>query len=397
MGLYPKDEERLYFESTKSNLMNSANTLSWGIVDGLVGRGRNITLLNMPQIPSYPDQSTIPCIKARKFYVEGLNKAENVPFNNLLYYKYYSQYRNIKKALKKWLKQDKRNRSVLVYAVYSPFLKACVELKQEYRDLKIIDIVPDVPKYLGFGSSFRYRLNRRINQKLIDMTEQHIDGYVFLTKYMADVMSVKGKHWTVVEGIYSGRDNDAIISDTSKEMIILYTGDLSQVYGITNLLNAFIRLKGENLRLIICGKGDMENYIKECAEIDKRIDYRGLVMRDEVVKLQQTAFLLVNPRNNDNEYTKYSFPSKTMEYFASGTPTLLCQLDGIPTEYFEYCYSYPELDGETLYFALCDIINTDKSKRTELGLKAQDFVKRQKNAYAQCTKILDLIDVIENK
>ena len=38
----------------------------------------------------------------------------------------------------------------------------------------------------------------------------------------------------------------------------------------------------------------------------------------------------VNPRQNNEEFTKYSFPSKTMEYLASGVPVVAYKLDGIP-------------------------------------------------------------------
>ena len=56
----------------------------------------------------------------------------------------------------------------------------------------------------------------------------------------------------------------------------------------------------------------------------------GCVTNDEIVRLQCEATLLVNPRPSDKEFCKYSFPSKTIEYMASGTPVLMTKLPGVP-------------------------------------------------------------------
>ena len=64
--------------------------------------------------------------------------------------------------------------------------------------------------------------------------------------------------------------------------------------------------------------------------------------------MQQQATLLVNPRKGHEEYTKYSFPSKTMEYMASGTPTIMYKLPGLPIEYEEYLVLLPDNSQETL-------------------------------------------------
>lgn len=63
---------------------------------------------------------------------------------------------------------------------------------------------------------------------------------------------------------------------------------------------------------------------------DRRIQYLGSIPHDEILQLQRTASLLVNPRTPEGIYTKYSFPSKTMEYLASGTPTLYMNCQEFP-------------------------------------------------------------------
>ena len=84
-----------------------------------------------------------------------------------------------------------------------------------------------------------------------------------------------------------------------------------------------------------------EEVAKSPAQIaaeDPRIFYGGMLLNQEIVEKEQEATLLVNPRPTGEEYVKYSFPSKTMEYMASGTPVLTTVLPGMPKEYHPYVY-----------------------------------------------------------
>ena len=97
---------------------------------------------------------------------------------------------------------------------------------------------------------------------------------------------------------------------------------------------------------------------------------------------------MVNPRKNQEEYTKYSFPSKIMEYLTSGTPVVAYKLDGIPTEYKDYIH-YVEGDTcEDLAYAITSICELGAEAREEIGAKARKFVLDEKNAVSQTKKIL---------
>ena len=106
-----------------------------------------------------------------------------------------------------------------------------------------------------------------------------------------------------------------------------------------SMLNSFNLLPTtNNYQLWICGNGDAKDVVEELAKKDSRIKYYGLIPRDEVLKLQQEADLLINPRFSTDEYTLYSFPSKTIEYMLSSTPVLMHRLPGIPDEYEPYIF-----------------------------------------------------------
>ena len=132
----------------------------------------------------------------------------------------------------------------------------------------------------------------------------------------------------MMEGIFDvSRLKSEIYAEKTISREIVYTGNLSERYGILNLAEAFTKLKEQDLRLVICGVGGAYDKLAEMSMKDSRIILRGLLPYDEILKVQRNALLLVNPRTSEGEYTKYSFPSKTMEYFVSGTPTLLYKLE----------------------------------------------------------------------
>ena len=160
---------------------------------------------------------------------------------------------------------------------------------------------------------------------------------------------------------------------------------------IGKLLEAFGKIENENLKLVICGFGEAEEIIKEKEKQDSRIVFLGRVDRTDVLALQKNAAVLVNPRQNNEEFTKYSFPSKNLEYLSSGVPLVAYKLDGIPDEYDDFII-YPVDDTEiSLANEITKICNMADEDRKTLGLKAKDFVFKNKNKVTQSQKIIEFV------
>ena len=117
----------------------------------------------------------------------------------------------------------------------------------------------------------------------------------------------------------------------------------------------------------------------------------GKVDRADVLGLQKNATVLVNPRQNNEEFTKYSFPSKNLEYLSSGVPLVAYKLDGIPDEYDDFI-TYPSDDSASeLANEIIKICNMSDDERKVLGSKARDFVFENKNKVKQAQKIIEFI------
>ena len=152
------------------------------------------------------------------------------------------------------------------------------------------------------------------------------------------------------------------------------------------MVKSFSALKDEDIKLTLAGSGSRE-YIENAQKNDNRIDYLGTVSNETARELQRGAYLLVNPRNSSDEYTKYSFPSKILEYMLSGTPVVTMALKGIPEEYYEHLIIVENSLEETLKSAL----NMDMEELTLKGKNAMEFVKSEKNAFVQAKKIIEVL------
>ncbi|HFI0083001.1 TPA: glycosyltransferase, partial [Streptococcus suis] len=219
------------------------------------------------------------------------------------------------------------------YALTSEHLNWIKLLRKYYQDIKIVLIVPDLPIFMNPSLS-RYYFYRMIKNKVIEeyrRIQDKIDLTITITKSVAEYLQANNA--IVVEGIpneVSINNFESLKDDVedSTEFTVLYTGTLDKMYGVKDMLESFGKLKDTNIILQICGDGPMKNEVIEISKQAGNIRYLGILNNLEVVELQSKSDLLINPRKNDQEFTKYSFPSKIMEYLSSGTPMLGYKLSG---------------------------------------------------------------------
>ena len=246
----------------------------------------------------------------------------------------------------------------------------------------------DLPEFSAPARNLVRKIYRNAYNKKAKQSLDSFDGFVLLTDAMAERMEIKVPY-VVMEGI-AGERKELPVSEKN-EKSVFYSGSMNIKYGIGVLLDAFAKIEDPDMKLILCGLGDAEELIKQRAENDPRIKFLGKVAHEKALELQQQATVLVNPRQNNEEFTKYSFPSKTMEYLASGTPVVAYKLDGIPDEYDQYINYAPDDSPETLASTIQRICEMSDNDRAEMGKRARNFVLEEKNNIKQTKRILDFI------
>ena len=392
-SLIPKGEQHYYTENSIGATSNANNSLQWAIVKGFVENDYQVKLFNLPNIGAFPFKFKKLITKSFLFREENI-RGENIGIINVNIFKHFFAYRNLLKLIKinNYLSEET---FLLIYDVYPPFLKVIKKLKHKNPLLKIGLVIPDIYGYTGGKESFLRNIIAKHDLNIIEENILSVDVFVLLTENMIDKLpyQVKQKPRVIIEGVLNPDYNLEIINKVNdQDKIILYTGSLDLRHGIKNLIDAFSILQYPNLKLHICGDGDGRFYVDEKSSIQDNITYFGQLSREDVIQKQKEAFLLINPRTSEGEFTRYSFPSKIIEYFASGTPTLMYNLEGIPSEYFEHCFSLEDESVEALAFKIDEIYKMDEEKLYRIGLKAKKFITDEKNSKSQVDKIIKILN-----
>lgn len=388
--LIPPKMDQEVRRRSKYNMQDAANALQWNLFEGFQENlEEDVRLFNVLPVGSFPQYYSKPFINASTFDTKYNQGNRNIGFCNVKLLRKYHQASRVYRELKKWCDED-GEKTLFVYTASAPFMKAVSRVKRCCDKLKVCVIIADLPDMSDLSSN-KSLLKKLFEKKMAVSAYSSIGcvaAFVLLTKHMATYLKTD-KPWLVMEGI-AGKVAPCEHIATDKK-IILYTGTLHSRFGVRTLVDAFMQITGEEYRLVLCGVGDSEQYIRVCAEKDDRIVFKGQVAREEALQLQQQATVLVNPRQNNEEFTKYSFPSKTLEYLASGVPVVAYKLDGIPDEYDDYLNYVEDNSAESLAAKLVDVCNLDKEAHKAMGKRGAEFVLQNKNARVQTRRILEFI------
>lgn len=283
----------------------------------------------------------------------------------------------------------KTKKTADTYAIYD-----CLNLANAYgmalgcrlKKIPAVTIVTDLPDMERQSGTAKNVNNRLFNKA---------DGFILLTEQMNGRVNHRGMPHIVLEGHVDSHapapEEVPTYEETEGLKTILYAGSLKKIYGIRALTEGFIQAAVPGSRLHIYGEGDFRKELEELCKNYDNVCYLGVKKNSEIVAEEQKASLLVNPRPSAPEYTKYSFPSKNMEYMVSGTPLLTTHLPGMPDEYIPYVSLIEEENAEGIAKALKLFFSASFGERREKGRAAREFVLKNKSNTVQAKKILDFL------
>lgn len=389
---YDSKKEKEYFKKSKVALQAAANTFQNNLLLGFKEADAKCEIMNTIPIATFPKYRQV-WFNNNTGNLCGYPNVE-IGFLNIPILKQTTRIINYWNQINKWIKNTSGEKCIIAYSLYLPFEIVFRKIKKKYPDIKLGLICPDLPCEFGILSPNKIKAKLQINygRKTLSYSN-YADFFILFTEQMKEPLNVGKRPYIVVEGICNSNYYQSA-SLNAKDKTILYTGTLNEKMGIGNLLEAFSMIKSSDYRLWICGDGNMRNEVVKAAKEDSRIKFYGFVDKETVLNLQQEATILVNPRQNDDTFTKYSFPSKTMEYMLSGKPVIMYKLDGIPDEYDDYL-NYVKGDTiEDLKTTIINICEKSEDELLDIGQKARDFVLTYKSGRVQAKKIIDFLNII---
>ncbi|MFB6466853.1 glycosyltransferase [Cytobacillus sp. Hz8] len=293
-----------------------------------------------------------------------------------------------------WSHKKRNEPKVLICDVLNATTSISALLASKLFSVQSIAIITDLPGLMhNDDEKKKSGIKRWITYFYIKISYfflHRYDGYVLLTEQMNERVNPKNKPFIIIEGMVDAgmKDVPNKVEDKYEEKIIIYAGALFEKYGVKKLIESFMKTNIREARLWIYGSGELEEEMEHYEKKDQRIRYFGVVPNEEVVKEEMKATLLVNPRPTEEEFTKYSFPSKNMEYMVSGTPVLTTKLPGMKSEYFDYLYLFENEDEVGIAQTLEEVLLQDQSNLFQIGENAKKFVLREKSNIEMAKKFM---------
>lgn len=393
---FPRKMCQTIIHDSRGKMTFSNHNFEESIIKGLcLQEGIKLKCISVPGVYSFPKNNRCLYTKAENYIYKGAI-IKSVGYLNLPLIKevtsILSAYGEIKGTLDEY---EGDCVSVIVSQPDYALLKS-LELARKKTKKRITQtvIVPDIPMMvtaLNRTSFLKRAILAKVEKKAMELTSKS-DGLVLLTEQMMDFFPRKIPH-IVMEGIIDITLVDASELDKKREKkSILYTGSLRRQFGVLNLLRAIELIPDEDIKLWICGAGDAEEEIRNASKRDSRIKFYGLLDTQQARELQKKASVLINPRTSEGDYTKYSFPSKTMEYLLFGGSVIINRLPGIPEEYYNYVFTPKDQSVSSLAECISHVINMEEGIRDEKSSEARRFIIDNKNSVSQTKRILELIE-----
>lgn len=357
----------------KENYVVAPQKFHRNLVNGFVGNGHQIMILSylpdcISYIPSFNEDGILYhfCKYTNKPGIKHLQIAKGI-------------YCRINRLKKQGFVPD-----VLICDILNVSLCLGALCAGKWLKIRTAGIVTDL---LGISEHEEKGWIQRVAAKISNSYITAFDYYIILTQQMNDVVNPHNRPYIVMEGLCDAKQLAVSRKGTLKK--IFYAGGRPSKDGIDLLVPAFKRILDDNLQLNIYG--NVPNVPIGPDPEDSRVVYHGLTDNKVIVAEECSSYLLVNPRPTGEEYTKYSFPSKVMEYMATGVPMVTTRLAGIPEEYYDYVFTFESCDVDTYYQTLMQILSLPENELIVKGQRAQDFVLKNKNNLAQTARIIELI------
>lgn len=367
---------------SQKNLLYGIEEVSGAICDSINGSV-------LPPYPVYKDRIIEPVEWCHKLGAADIS----VGYKNNKYINRLNCKKAMLKAADKWCNTRYKGEGVIVF-VYSmrsaPMATAC-RIKEKIPQAKIYLIITDLPQFMDLGQSRLKAALKKIDWKSIKKMQKKFDGFILYAEKMADYLEIPSGKWILMEGSYDTSEQRAVTAERKKA--VMYSGKLDEQYGIKMLVDAFMSISEPDVELWLTGGGNAESYIQECAKKDTRIKFYGfLPSREDVLRKQAEASLLINMRLPSEPASEYCFPSKLFEYMATGVPVLSFKIKGIPKEYADYLYFIENEDVESIAEAINAVLKVPLLERNQKGNKAKMFIVEQKNTRIQCERIWEYIN-----
>lgn len=379
----------------------AGNRMQLGLVRELKRKfGVQLDIVTHYPIAAYPREKKI-FIKKRTIQVVDNVESTLLPFINIFLVKQITKIISTFFEILKWgFRHRNDNKTIICYNAFSD-TAIPIMLGKIFIKFKAISLVSDLPIDNVMNDKGFKKIARKFDNMVTKRNIKKFDGLAVLNENVIHEYAPNIKY-VVIDGGYDGPVIDIIeskknIRDKYDNFTVVYSGSLVKYNGIANLLDAAMLVKNPCFKLHIYGKGELEDYVTSKALKSANIEYKGLVSSQEILKVQKKASLLVSPLIPDHQVARVAFPSKIVEYMASGTPVVSTKVNSLNNDYLKCLLIFDSIDPPIMAAKFDEIMEMDTESLLEYGRLAKQFIIKNKNWNVQSAKIQTLIEQLSQK
>lgn len=351
----------------------ASQKFSWTVINSLKKEFDQIFNISSCDIRNYPVVNKL--LFRFQFFKKNGVIGLFLGFVNILLLKHISRLLSLF-VIVPWVILKYKINYMIVHGSHTPFMLIAI-LSKLLFDVRVAIILTDQHGRFVESDGSLGGILRSVDTRLMRLLLRLFDAHICLSPYFVSKFGLV--NYFITPGILNEEFLNSIANNTSptskdSTFDIVYAGGVSVDNGVDRLLRAFMKLPYQNVRLIIYGSGPFVKDVEYSALHDLRINYGGVLYGNNYVKALLSANLLVNPRPISDEYAQSSFPSKLIEYMATGVPVLTTRLFAIPDE-FKSCLFFIEDDSDnSIVNGLMKVINCSHVQREKIARLACERV-----------------------
>lgn len=376
--------------NTASNLSGvsiAGNKMQVNVIKELHKRLKdNLDVISIYPIASFPHDKQVFVKKDKLELFDGCI-THRVAFTNLPLIKQISQINSVYREAKKLIDKDT---VVFTFNMFPQVGLPAISLKKKYG-VKVCSLLADLPIDDNTVSKSKVRkFFRGIFDRYTEKAIKSADKLFVLNEQAAKDFA-PGIPYIVIEGGVEKDKIQPLENDITRKRSLVYGGALTEYSGVLQLIEAMRLVNDKSITLDIYGGGYLEKQIPDMIANDSNICYHGRVSNEEMLKIQRSAYALINPRPATDRISQLTFPSKMFEYMTSGTPVISTKLNGLNKDFSRYLHLTDDNTPEAIAKAINDFIASDYDASLQKARQAFDFIVNEKNWDIQTRKMLDFI------
>jgi glycosyltransferase involved in cell wall biosynthesis len=385
VGTVVPDEVR--FRSPAFN--RAGNNFQYQLVRGLALHGvSDIEVFSVRPLPSYPRSSTL-------WVAPQLERLGEIPvrllsFPNLTPIKQMVVGIGVLIGLLQWSwrKRKSQHRVVLTYNLTMPpgvFTLLAARLGKAKAVVSVNDI--NIPGQTVPASAL-WRLDVRLQRWLLP----RFDGHLAVADQIATDF-FPGRPYVRIEGgvdkafLDLTRSPNEPAAKENSRFVFAFAGWLNEANGVRVLLSAFRLLPHPDFGLLIAGPGPLQRIVEEASRQDPRIQYLGTLDAADVARMYRSADVLLNVRLTKGIDTRYFFPSKLIEFLASGVPTITTSVAHVEDEFDSLVYVLRDESARGLAELMSFVASRSHEERSTTAQRARAYAMMNKTWDVQTAKV----------